>query len=73
MKSRLWRADPDVSAVDDLAHITTEYMNKDVDPHTGAKATIPIEGDVVSRVRVTHVITWEYGVVATRTGWYVDE
>jgi hypothetical protein len=73
MTSRLWRADPDVSAVDDLARITTEYLDKYADPHTGAKATIPNEGDTVSRVRVTHVVTWEYGVVATRTDWSCDE
>lgn len=73
MTSRLWRADPAVSAVDNLAGTTTEYLDTYADPHTGAKATIPNEGDMVYCVRVTHLITWEYGVVATRTGWYVDE
>jgi len=56
MTSRLWCADPYVSTVDDPAHITTEYRDKYTDPHTGAKATIPKEGDVVYCVRVTHAI-----------------
>ena len=62
----------EVTDPDDLTRINADYMEKYVDPHSGAKATIPNDGDVVYRVRVKHVMTWEYGVVATRTDWYFD-
>jgi len=58
-----------VTDADMIARINANYMQKYVDPHSGALATIPNEGDVVYRVHVKHVMTWEYGVVATRTDW----
>ena len=57
---------------DDIARIDADYMNKYVDPHSGAKATLLYTGDIVYRVRVRHVMTWEYGVIATRTDWHFD-
>lgn len=59
----------EIAAPERLAAINAHYMEKYVDPHSGAKATIPNDGDVVYRVQVEHVMTWEYGVVATRTDW----
>jgi hypothetical protein len=62
----------EVTLPDQLASINASYMEKYVDPHSGAKATIPNEGDVVYCVQVQHVMVWEYGVVATRTDWRFD-
>mgnify|MGYP001096847369 CR=1 FL=1 len=51
-----------VSAVDDLARITTESMKKYVDPHTGAKATTPNEADVVrAGYACDHLGIWRGG------------
>ena len=62
----------EVNDPDELTRLNADYREKYVDPHSGAKAIIPNAGDVVYRVRVTHLMTWEYGVVATRTDWYGD-
>jgi PPOX class probable F420-dependent enzyme len=61
----------EVSDPDDLARLNADYREKYVDPHSGAQAIIPNEGDIVFRVPATHVMTWEYGVVATRTDWHI--
>ena len=58
-----------VTDEEELARLNAAYMEKYVDPHTGARATIPNEGDNVYRVRVRRIMVWEYGVVATRTHW----
>jgi PPOX class probable F420-dependent enzyme len=52
--------------------VNLAYMEKYVDPHSGAQATIFNAGDDLYRVRVKHVMIWEYGVVATRTDWTFD-
>jgi len=57
-------ADDDV-----LRRVDRAYAEKYVDPHSGARATIFNEGDDLYRVSVEHVMTWEYGVVGTRTDW----
>ena len=62
----------EVSDPDELTRLNAHYQEKYVDPHSGAKASITNEGDIVYEVRVAHVMTWEYGVVATRTDWYPD-
>jgi PPOX class probable F420-dependent enzyme len=49
--------------------INALYMEKYVDPHSGAKATIFNPGDDLYRVRVRHAMTWEYGTIGTRTDW----
>jgi nitroimidazol reductase NimA-like FMN-containing flavoprotein (pyridoxamine 5'-phosphate oxidase superfamily) len=51
--------------------VNNAYMEKYVDPHSGAKATIP-ESDNLYRVDVRRIMCWEYGVVATRTDWTRD-
>ncbi len=53
----------------ELERLNTAYMEKYVDPHSGAQATISNDGDNVYRVRVERVMVWEYGAVATRTDW----
>ncbi|MFN8514036.1 MAG: TIGR03618 family F420-dependent PPOX class oxidoreductase [Thermomicrobiales bacterium] len=49
------------------------YRDKYVDPHSGARATIHEAGADLYRVRVRRVMTWEYGIVATRTDWRFDD
>lgn len=61
-----------VSDLLELERLNAMYMEKYVDPHSGARATIPNEGDNVYRLHVKHVMTWEYGVVGTRTDWYFE-
>jgi PPOX class probable F420-dependent enzyme len=61
-----------VTSRDQLEQINQAYMEKYVDPHSGAQATIFNAGDDLYRVRVKHVMTWEYGVIATRTDWTFD-
>lgn len=51
--------------------VNNAYMEKYVDPHSGAKATIP-ETDNLYRVDVKRIMCWEYGVIATRTDWKRD-
>ena len=43
-------------------------MEKYVDPHSGAQATIG-EHDHLYRVNIKRIMCWEYGVVANRTDW----
>lgn len=52
--------------------INRAYMEKYVDPHSGAKATL-VETDNLYRVDVQRIMCWEYGVVATRTDWIHNE
>jgi PPOX class probable F420-dependent enzyme len=55
-----------------LARVDAAYAAKYVDPHTGARATIFIEDDVVFRVRPRIVIAWEYATCSSRTDWRFD-
>lgn len=50
------------------AQANAAYMEKYVDPHSGAQATIA-ETDALYRVTVRRIMAWEYGVVGTRTDW----
>jgi hypothetical protein len=54
---------------EELERIDSMYAEKYVDPHSGARDTIFHENADLYRVDVHHVMTWEYGVVATRTDW----
>ena len=49
--------------------INALYMEKYVDPHSGAKATLQYVGDLLYHIRIHRVMAWEYGVIATRTDW----
>ena len=53
----------------ELARVDEAYHEKYVDPGSGARATIFVEGDVVFRVRPRLVMTWEYATCANRTDW----
>jgi PPOX class probable F420-dependent enzyme len=53
--------------------VNAAYMEKYVDPGSGARATIFNEGDDLYRVKVRHVMAWEYGTIGNRTDWYFDE
>lgn len=50
--------------------INTLYGEKYVAPRTGERASIFGANDDVYRVRVQHVMVWEYGDMATRTDWW---
>jgi PPOX class probable F420-dependent enzyme len=55
------------------ARVNAAYMEKYVDPGSGARATIAPDTDVLYRVNVTHLMAWEYGTVAHRTDWHFSE
>jgi nitroimidazol reductase NimA-like FMN-containing flavoprotein (pyridoxamine 5'-phosphate oxidase superfamily) len=62
----------DVETVADpaeLARADAGYHEKYVDPHSGARATIFVHGDVVFRLRPRQVTAWSYATVGTRTDW----
>jgi PPOX class probable F420-dependent enzyme len=54
----------------ELDRVDALYREKYVDPHSGATDTIFHEETDLYRVDVKHAMTWEYGVVATRTDWH---
>jgi nitroimidazol reductase NimA-like FMN-containing flavoprotein (pyridoxamine 5'-phosphate oxidase superfamily) len=58
-----------VDAEDELVRLDLAYAEKYVDPHSGTKATIFVEGDVAFRVRPRLVMAWEYATCANRTDW----
>jgi PPOX class probable F420-dependent enzyme len=58
-----------VTDQEERQRINTAYGEKYVSPRTGAKATIFEEHTDLYRVHVKHVMTWEYGIVETRTDW----
>jgi hypothetical protein len=60
-----------VTDPDEWTHVNNVYMEKYVDPHSGAKATI-VETDNLYPVDVRRIMCWEYGLVATRTDWKPD-
>jgi Pyridoxamine 5'-phosphate oxidase len=61
-----------VDAPDDLARVDAAYGEKYVDPHSGARATIYVDGDVAFRVRPRLVMAWEYATCSNRTDWRFD-
>jgi nitroimidazol reductase NimA-like FMN-containing flavoprotein (pyridoxamine 5'-phosphate oxidase superfamily) len=56
----------------ELDRLDRAYGEKYVDPHSGARATIVVEGDVAFRVRPQVVSTWEYATCANRTDWHFE-
>lgn len=52
--------------------INHAYMEKYVDPHSRAKATLVQTGNLY-HADVKRIIGWEYGVVTTRTDWIHNE
>jgi nitroimidazol reductase NimA-like FMN-containing flavoprotein (pyridoxamine 5'-phosphate oxidase superfamily) len=55
-----------------LARLDAAYGAKYVDPHSGAHATIFVEGDVVFRMHPRIVMAWDYATCSTRTDWRFD-
>ncbi len=47
------------------------WMEKYVDPHTGAQATVGHADDRIYRVELKHIMAWEYGIISTRTDWHI--
>ncbi|HLU12117.1 MAG TPA: pyridoxamine 5'-phosphate oxidase family protein [Oceanobacillus sp.] len=58
-----------VSEPAELERLNRLYMEKYVDPNSGARATLNPEQDDIYRVRVQHVMCWLYGTVTNRTDW----
>jgi Pyridoxamine 5'-phosphate oxidase len=64
------KGDAEVVADDaELERVDAAYRDKYVDPHSGARATIHVEGDAVYRVRPRLAMAWEYATCSTRTDW----
>jgi hypothetical protein len=61
-----------VSEAVELERLDRAYAAKYVDPGSGARATIFVEGDVAFRVRPRIVIAWEYATCSNRTDWRFD-
>ncbi len=61
-----------VSDYHEQTRVNTLYGEKYVDPKSGTKATIFREGDDLYRVQITRIMTWEYGMMRTRTDWMFD-
>jgi nitroimidazol reductase NimA-like FMN-containing flavoprotein (pyridoxamine 5'-phosphate oxidase superfamily) len=53
----------------ELEGVDLLYRAKYVDPGSGAQATIFEPDADLYRVKVKHVMAWEYGTVANRTDW----
>jgi len=58
-----------VTDPEEQRRVDAAYREKYVDPKSGARATIYNEGDDLYRVRPVRIMTWEYGIVRTRTDW----
>lgn len=56
----------------ELAQVNAARAAKYVDPRTGARDTILVEGTVVYRLVPTHIMAWEYGDIAGRTDWWPE-
>jgi nitroimidazol reductase NimA-like FMN-containing flavoprotein (pyridoxamine 5'-phosphate oxidase superfamily) len=55
-----------------LERLDRAYARKYVDPGSGARATVFVEGDVAFCVRPTIVTAWEYATCSNRTDWRFD-
>ena len=53
----------------ELDRLDAAYRAKYVDPHSGAEASIFVEGDVAFRVRPRFVSSWAYATCSSRTDW----
>jgi Pyridoxamine 5'-phosphate oxidase len=61
-----------VTDEEELDRVDDAYSAKYVDPGSGARATIFVDGDVVFRVCPRIVTTWEYATCSNRTDWRFD-
>jgi hypothetical protein len=72
----------DVVILEGVAEIVTDAAEfkqvdaargeKYVDPGSGARDTILLEGTILYRVRVQHAMAWMYGNMAVRTDWWFN-
>ena len=53
----------------ELDRLDAAYRAKYVDPHSGAEASIFVEGDAAFRVRPRIVMAWAYATCSNRTDW----
>ena len=53
----------------ELERVERAYDDKYVDPHSGAPASIYVEGDKVYRVGPRFVTAWSYATCSSRTDW----
>jgi hypothetical protein len=58
-----------VTETGELERIDAAYRTKYVDPGSGIQATIFEPNANLYRVRIRHIMAWEYGTVANRTDW----
>ena len=61
-----------VTEDEELERLDRAYAAKYVDPGSGTRATIFIDGDVAYRVRPRIVSAWEYATCSNRTDWRFD-
>jgi PPOX class probable F420-dependent enzyme len=57
----------------ELYRIDSARAEKYVEPRTGARDTILVPGTIMYRLRLIHVMAWEYGDMSSRTDWWLDE
>ena len=62
-----------VTDQEELNRVDDAYRDKYVDPHSGTRDTVFHENTDLYRVHVKHVMTWEYGIMSTRTDWRFAE
>jgi hypothetical protein len=58
-----------VAEAAELRRVDDAYREKYVDPHSGAQASVFVQGDNVYRVRPRLVMAWSYATCDTRTDW----
>jgi nitroimidazol reductase NimA-like FMN-containing flavoprotein (pyridoxamine 5'-phosphate oxidase superfamily) len=54
----------------ELEQVDRDRGQRYVEPRTGARDTIMVEGTVVYRVQIQHVMAWMYGDMRSRTDWW---
>jgi hypothetical protein len=62
-----------VADQEEIRRVDADRGEKYVDPPTGARDTILVEGTGLYRVRPTHVMTWMYGDLRGRTDWWASD
>jgi PPOX class probable F420-dependent enzyme len=54
----------------ELRRVDASRAEKYVDPKSGARDTILVDGTIVYRLSIKHVMAWMYGDIAGRTDWW---
>jgi general stress protein 26 len=58
-----------VTEAAELERLDRAYAEKYVDPGSGTRATIFVDGDSAFRIRPRLVMAWQYATCANRTDW----